>query len=476
MLSQSTIRIQQSTPSTTSPLQSAMFQRDDTIVAVATPPGRGGIGVVRISGPEAASIALAMTGRRDPFTPRHATLTHVKSSTASPASIDRVVVTFFPAPHSYTGEDVAEISAHGSPVLLRAIVSEGMRQGARLAEPGEFTLRAYLNERIDLVQAEAVRDLVNAVTPLQARAAFDQLEGTLTASIREIDRRLLELTARLEASLDFPDEGYHFVEGHAAAGEIATVASQIGVLLQSGERGRLIREGLHVVLAGRPNTGKSSLFNALAGAGRAIVTDVPGTTRDLLTEVVDVDGVPVTIVDTAGARLAPGDAIEAEGIARAQAAREIASVVVLLLDGSQPLTSDDHALLEDTSRLPRVVAINKSDLPEAWTPEDLQASTLKVSVLTGAGLAELRSAVLQASVSAENLRDAPGVTNIRHIELLTRAREALQRAEAAATAGSPEEFVLADLTEARTLLEEVTGTRTPDDLLAHIFASFCIGK
>ena len=453
-----------------------MFQRDDTIVAVATPPGRGGIGVVRISGPTAASIAQVMTGRREPFTPRHATLTHVKSSTGSTLSIDQVVVTFFPAPHSYTGEDVAEISAHGSPVLLRAIVSEAMRQGARLAEPGEFTLRAYLNERIDLVQAEAVRDLVNAVTPLQARTAFDQLEGTLTSDIREIDRGLLDLTARLEASLDFPDEGYHFVEGCAAAGEIAAVASQIDALLESAERGRLIREGLHVVLAGRPNTGKSSLFNALAGAGRAIVTDVPGTTRDLLTEVVDIEGVPVTIVDTAGARLLANDAIEAEGIARAHAARQIASVVVLVLDGSQPLTSDDHALLDETSGAPRVVAVNKSDLPDAWSLRSVQASALKISVLTGAGLAEFRHALLKAVAGVEDLRDVPAVTNIRHIELMSRAQKALRRAQAAATANAPEEFVLADLTEARTLLEEVTGTRTADDLLGHIFASFCIGK
>jgi tRNA modification GTPase len=452
-----------------------MFQRDDTIVAVATPPGRGGIGVVRISGPSAASIAQAMTGRREAFTPRHATLAHVKSSAAT-AAIDRVVITFFPAPHSYTGEDVAEISAHGSPVLLRAIVSEAMRQGARLAEPGEFTLRAYLNGRIDLVQAEAVRDLVNAVTPLQERAAFDQLEGTLTADIRDIDRHLLDLTARLEASLDFPDEGYHFVEGSAAASEIAAVASQIEALLETAERGRMIREGLHVVLAGRPNTGKSSLFNALAGAGRAIVTDVPGTTRDLLTEVVDIAGVPVTIVDTAGARLAAGDAIEAEGIARAHAARQIASVVVLLLDGSKPLTSDDNALLQETSRVRRVIAVNKSDLPDAWPLATIPALALKISVLTGAGLEELREALLKAIAGAEDLRDVPAVTNIRHIELLTRAREALRRAQAAATASAPEEFVLADLTEARTLLEEVTGTRTADDLLGHIFSSFCIGK
>ena len=453
-----------------------MFQRDDTVVAVATPPGRGGIGVVRISGPRAASIAQAMTGRREAFPPRHATLTHVKSSTSSTLSIDRVVVTFFPGPHSYTGEDVAEISAHGSPVLLRAIVGEAMRQGARLAAPGEFTLRAYLNGRIDLVQAEAVRDLVNAVTPLQARAAFDQLEGTLTADIGKIDRGLLDLTARLEASLDFPDEGYHFVDGSTAAGEIAAIASQVAALLEGAGRGRLIREGLHVVLAGRPNTGKSSLFNALAGAGRAIVTDVPGTTRDLLTEVVDIEGVPVTIVDTAGARLTPSDAIEAEGIARAQAARQIASVVILLLDGSQALTSDDHALLEETSHVPRVIAVNKSDLPDAWSLEAVQASALKVSILTGTGLAELRQAVLKAVGGAEDLRDVPAITNIRHIELMTRAHDALRRAEAAATASTPEEFVLADLTEARALLEEVTGTRTADDLLGHIFANFCIGK
>ncbi len=450
-----------------------MFSTTDTIVAIATPPGRGGIGVVRISGAGAATIAQAMTGRRDPFTPRHATLTSVKSSTTS---IDRVVVTLFTAPHSYTGEDVAEISAHGSPVLLRAIVSEAMRKGARLAEPGEFTLRAYLNERIDLVQAEAVRDLVNAVTPLQARAAFDQLEGTLTSSIGEIDRALLDLTARLEASLDFPDEGYHFVQGNAAAGEIAAVAARVGALLDSAERGRLIREGLHVVLAGRPNTGKSSLFNALAGAGRAIVTDVPGTTRDLLTEVVDIEGVPVTIVDTAGARLAPADAIEAEGIARAHAARRIASVVVILLDGSQPLVPDDHALLEETADLTRVVAVNKSDLPEAWPLPTILASALKISVLTGAGLPEFREALLAAVAGVEPGRDVPAVTNIRHIELLTRALDALRRAQTAATINAPEEFVLVDLTEARALLEEVTGKRTADDLLGHIFSSFCIGK
>ena len=450
-----------------------MFNTADTIVAIATPPGHGGIGVVRISGTNAASIAQAMTGRREPFTPRHATLADVQRASTP---IDRVVVTWFVAPNSYTGEDVAEISAHGSPVLLRSIVAEAMNRGARLAEPGEFTLRAYLNGRIDLVQAEAVRDLVDAVTPLQARAAFDQLEGTLTERIREIDARLLDLTARLEASLDFPEEGYHFVAGGAAASEIAKVASDIEALLASAHRGRLIREGLHVVLAGRPNTGKSSLFNALAGAGRAIVTDVPGTTRDLLTEVVDIEGVPVTIVDTAGARLTPSDAIEAEGIARAQAARKVASAVVVLLDGSRPLTDDDWKLLDETSQMPRVVAVNKADLPSAWDVAVVQASALKLSILTGQGVDAFRLALLDAVGAGSLERELPALTNMRHADLLTRARDALRRAEHAASANAPEEFVLVDLTEARGLLEEVTGSRSADDVLAHIFASFCIGK
>ena len=291
-----------------------MFDPIDTIVAIATPPGRGGIGIVRLSGPRAIEIGCALTGVTGNLEPRHATLTRVLGPHGA---IDRVLVTSFPAPHSYTGEEVVEISAHGSPVLLQQIVASAAGAGARLAEPGEFTLRAYLNGQLDLVQAEAVRDLVDAVTPAQARAAFDQLEGTLTENIRTIDRRLFDLIALLEASLDFPGEGYHFVDGAAAAAELDEIRGLIDTLLEDAERGRLVREGLHVVIAGRPNTGKSSLFNRLAGAGRAIVTDVPGTTRDLLTEIVDVHGVPVTLVDTAGVRRKPSDAIEAEGIARA---------------------------------------------------------------------------------------------------------------------------------------------------------------
>jgi tRNA modification GTPase len=451
-----------------------VFSTTDTIVAIATPPGRGGLGVVRVSGSSAQSIVQRLTGRDERFEPRHATLADLHGGNGS---FDRAIVTVFPAPHSYTGEDVAELSVHGSPVLLQAAVAEAMRHGARLAEPGEFTLRAFLNGRIDLVQAEAVRDLIESVTPLQARAAFDQLEGTLTSRIRDIDAALFDLCARLEASLDFPDDGYHFVEGRSAASEIVDVATQIDRLLESARRGRLLREGLEVVLAGRTNTGKSSIFNQLAGDGRAIVTALPGTTRDLLTEVVDIDGVPVTVVDTAGVRVFPADAIEAEGIARAAAARSVAALIVVVLDGSAALTDDDRVVLEQTASVPRVVVANKSDLPAAWTTLDGNEKLVRVSALEGEGIDSLRSAIVGAIGSTRSdTRDLPAVTNLRHIDLLTRAREALDRGASAARAQVPEEFVLADINDARALLEEVTGARSTDDLLGHIFASFCIGK
>ena len=450
-----------------------MFDRADTIVAIATPPGRGGIGIVRLSGPGAARITGFLTAHPAPFEPRRATLVRLSSAAGA---IDEVLVTTFPAPGSYTGDDVAEISAHGSPVLLREIVAAAVALGARLAEPGEFTLRAFLNGRIDLVQAEAVRDLVEAVTPAQVRAAFDQLEGTLTDRIRQIDAALFDLTARLEASLDFPGEGYHFVDGAGAAAEIAQVARRVDVLLADAQRGRLIRDGLQAVIAGRPNTGKSSLFNCLAGAARAIVTEVPGTTRDLLTEVIDVHGVPVTLVDTAGVRARPADAIEAEGIARAAGARRIAAVTLLVLDSSAPLDFDDRALLADVGATPHVVIASKADLPPAWSPGELGLAVLPVSSITGDGLDALRRAILEAVTASPTPRDVPAVTNVRHAALLTEARAALARACDAASSGLAEEFVLADVHEARVLLEEVTGRRTADDVLHAIFDKFCIGK
>jgi tRNA modification GTPase len=453
--------------------QESMFSPSDTIVAIATPAGRGGIGVVRVSGPGAQEVAAIVADRSARFAARHATLTDIH---VDGMAIDRAVVTFFPAPHSYTGEDVIEISAHGSPIVLRAIVDAAMRAGARLAEPGEFTFRAYLHGRMDLVQAEAVRDLVDSVTPLQARAAFDQLEGTLTERIREIDTALFELSARVEASLDFPEEGYHFIAPGSAAEEILAICREIELLLADARRGRLVREGAHVVILGRPNSGKSSLFNRLAGSGRAIVTDIPGTTRDLVTETIDIEGMAITLVDTAGLHGSPSDAVEQEGIARARAAEEVADLAIVVMDRSRPLTQDDEQLLAATMERPRLVIANKIDLPRRWNADALAVTSIEASASTGEGIDDVRRGIVTALSDSERLHDTPALTNARHVDLLSKAGAVLQRAAGAARDRTSEEFVAADLAEARALLEEVTGARTPDDVLEEIFGRFCIGK
>ena len=454
-----------------------MFSVSDTIVAVATPPGRGGIGVVRLSGPDAAAIGHRLVDREEALAPRHATFARViDRETTEGGLVDQVVVTWFPAPHSYTGQDVVEISGHGSPVLLRRIVELALAAGARLAEPGEFTLRAYLSGRIDLAQAEAVADLVDAVTPLQARAAMDQLEGTLTAAIARIDAQLFELAARLEASLDFPDEGFHFVTRDEAATGLRAVRDALDRLAADGRTGRVVREGRTVVIVGHPNAGKSSLFNALVGAARAIVTEIPGTTRDLLTERVDMGGVPITLVDTAGLRDAI-DVIEAEGVDRARRAQEIAAVTVIVIDGSRPIGDAERALI-DTAKTARVVVVSKSDLPNAGDPAQALADIpfVTASALRGDGLDRVRAAIVGALVDREDLRDPPAISNVRHLTLVDTARGAIAAAVAAIDAGVTEELVLTDITAARHALEEVTGVRTADDLLAHIFQRFCVGK
>ena len=490
-----------------------MFSPSDTIVAIATPPGRGGIGVVRLSGPDAHAIARRLITHNGALEGRQATLTLVRlkpdttyrtdsdpyvasgfSRTKSGIdAIDQVVATYFPAPASYTGDDVVELSAHGSPVVLRAIVTAAMDAGARLAEPGEFTLRAFLNGRIDLMQAEAVADLIDAVTPLQARAAFDQLQGTLTRTIGEIDAALFDLIAGLEASVDFPEEGYHFVDPGALANSIDALIARTTSLVADARRGRLVREGLQIAIVGKPNVGKSSLFNRLVGASRAIVTDVAGTTRDLVTEVVDFDGVRVTLVDTAGLRHTR-EVVEVEGVERARRAQDVSDLILLVLDRSLPLDRSDCEIISQTSEYKRLIVWNKGDLPQAAqekTPEILSDGDdgpaeaghyvppgEVVSATNGAGLDALRRRIGEA-LDIEPLTDRPAITNVRHIALVERAQEALARARAAAGAESgrlSEEFVLADLQDARAALEEVSGRRATDDLLAHIFSRFCIGK
>jgi tRNA modification GTPase len=460
-----------------------MFSTEDTIVAIATPPGRGGIGVIRISGPNAQGVAARIVTRRHPLKPRQATLTFARTaggtttaSTGPAPAIDQVVATFFPEPSSYTGEHIVELSAHGSPVVLRAILQSAISAGARLAEPGEFTLRAFLNGRIDLPQAEAVADLIEAVTPLQARAAFDQLQGTVTAAIGEIERDLFDLIARLEASIDFPDEGYHFIEATGLEEDLGRMCARLSALLQRGRRGRLIREGRTVVIVGAPNVGKSSIFNALVGSARAIVTDVPGTTRDLVSETIDIDGLRVTLVDTAGIREAR-DIVEAEGISRSVRAAGMADVVVEVFDGTESVTrTHQPRVASGLQRTDNIVVsvTNKLD-DERFRPV---AGSTAVSAVTCEGLAQLR-AQISSGVGQVDYVDCPEISNARHIALIERAlaslesaREAVGRAEGALS----EEFVLLDLQAGLSALEEVSGRRTSEDLLAHIFERFCVGK
>jgi tRNA modification GTPase len=449
-----------------------MFSPDDTIVAIATPGGRGGLGVVRISGAEACDVAGRIVTRTAPLLPRHATFTRVRASgSGSQHRVDEVIITWFPAPRSYTGEHVVELSTHGSPVVLREVLRSAIHAGARLARPGEFTFRAFVNGRIDLIQAEAVADLIDAVTPLQAQVAFDQLDGTLTARLAALDARLLDLVARLEASLDFPDEGYHFIEPQAIACGVTSLIAELDDLLKASTRGRMIRDGATVVIAGRPNVGKSSLFNALLGHARAIVTETAGTTRDLVTEACDLEGLRVTLVDTAGDR-ETSDAIELEGVRRGTRARDVADLIVVVLDGAEMLTHDDERLLQDTANRSRVLVANKSDQPAAWHRSD----AVCVSASKGDGMDTLRRAIVGALSGGEPLRDSPSISNVRHTALLERARAHLAQARVSALQGTSEEFLLADVHAARACLGEVVGAHASEDVLRHIFERFCVGK
>ena len=444
-----------------------MFATDDTIVAIATPPGRAGLGVVRLSGPESRAIAQRLAPGR-PLRARRVHVRRLDVATGDERTQDQVVVTVFEAPASYTGEEVAEISAHGSPVLLDAIVRAAMAAGARLARPGEFTFRAYVNGKIDLPQAEAVADLIDAVTPAQARLAFDQLDGTISRTVADIEHRLFELRVRLEASLDFPDEGYHFVQPGAVAAECDALLAHVRAVFDDSRQGRLLREGCRVAIIGAPNVGKSALFNALLGTGRAIVTPVPGTTRDLLTERVDIGGLAVTLIDTAGVRESD-EPIEREGIARARDAAEAADVRVLVVDRSQPFVVPPR---DDAGRT--VVVANKADLASAWSLEE-EAQAVAASALTGGGLDRVRAAIVRAAADGRAI-DTPTLSNTRHLDLLDRVIARLEEAAGQARAGEGEEIVLATLQDAFGALDEIVGKRTSEDVLREIFARFCIGK
>lgn len=447
----------------------------DTIVAISTPPGVGGIGIVRLSGKQARAIvsSLLRFRRSWDWAPWTSTLAELTDDAGNP--IDEVVVSWFAAPRSYTAEDLVEVACHGSPVVLRHCVDRALSAGARLAEPGEFTLRAYLNGRLDLPQSEAVRDLIHATTLHQAKVAARQLEGSVSSLIRPLKAQLIELISLLEAGIDFAEDDISVASNDEIVRRINLLLADLERLIDSFRYGKLVHDGLTLAIVGRPNVGKSSLFNALLQRDRAIVTDIPGTTRDTVSETFSFDGIPVRLLDTAGIRES-SDLVEKLGIARSYQTMADADLTVVVLDASSPLTADDRALLDRAhAQGPHLVAANKADLPPA---ADLSAidHTL-VSATTQSGLPELRARILETLAPGNWAAQTSGfITSLRHQRLLEESREALTRARDAVGFGLPHEMLLLDFYAALSPIDALTGATTADDILNRIFSTFCIGK
>jgi tRNA modification GTPase len=496
---------------------------DDTIVAIATPPGRGGIGVVRIAGPIARAIALSMlrlkhdpepgraifgelidpcgagarlptagtnpTGSEAPEdatrtidAPDAVTITRARAPAPHEPRIDEVVVTCFAKPHSYTTDDIIEIAAHGSPVVLRHIVELCVAAGARLAEPGEFTMRAFLNGRIDLTQAEAVRDLIDSQTFYQAKIAAQQLGGALSRRLQPVKQKLVELIAALEAGIDFAEDDVSVLPDAAILEHIAAVHGPLVQLAATFAYGKIVHQGLTLAIVGRPNVGKSSLFNRLVERERAIVTATPGTTRDLVSETVAIGGIPIQLVDTAGIRQALDEA-ESIGIRKSMEASADADLVLVVLDASQPATTEDDELLRHTEGRPTIVVGNKCDLASSgqWSVASGQSSIVparvRASALTGEGIAELRNEILRHIGGETGAQAEAGfLTNVRHQSLVQDSLAALDAATVAVAAKVPHEMLLLDLYNALRPLDAITGATTTDDVLNLIFSTFCIGK
>ena len=465
---------------------------DDTIVAVATPQGRGGIGVVRVAGPRARRITSPMLRLKHDLEPGLAVFGELIESggddaerrsagqprAAVPTRIDEVVVTHFAKPRSYTTDDIVEIAAHGSPVVLRHIVELCVAAGARLAEPGEFTMRAFLNGRIDLTQAEAVRDLIDSQTLYQAKVAAQQLEGALSKRLQPVKQKLVELIAVLEAGIDFAEDDVSILADSVIRERIAAVRQPLEALAATFAYGNIVHQGLTLAIIGRPNVGKSSLFNRLVERERAIVTATPGTTRDLISETVALGGIPLQLVDTAGIRQALDEA-ESMGIRKSIEALADADLVLVVFDASQNVAKEDNELLRQVQGRPAIVVGNKCDLESSsqWTVTSGQFASVQVSALTGQGIGELRTEILRHIGGETGAQAESGfLTNVRHQGLVQESLTALEAASHAVTGRIPHEMLLLDLYNALRPLDAITGATTTDDILNLIFSKFCIGK
>ena len=461
-----------------------------TIVAISTPPGRGGLGVVRLSGDRAIEIVTHLIRfPKLPLETQRATLGDFCDSESGRA-LDQVVVTCFRRPHSYTAEDVVEISCHGAPVILRYLVECCLKLGARAAEPGEFTLLAFLNGRIDLTQAEAVRDLIESQTLYQARVAAQQLEGSLSARLKPHKQTLLELIARLEAGIDFAEDDVAVMEWQEILARLDRIRADLERLAEGYAYGRIVREGLSLAIVGRPNVGKSSLFNRLLNEDRAIVTPVPGTTRDLVAESANVGGIPLRFVDTAGIR-ETADAVEKIGVEKSYQAIADSDLRLLVVDVSEAWTEEDSRLLCKVRPLGALlVACNKSDLPHQISSAGLERRLVAdgemesaspevvwTSALTGQGIPQLKEKILAVAAPARDLGpEGEFITNLRHQQLIQDSLQALAKARQASEQKLPHEMLLLDLYDALRALDQLTGATYVDDILDIIFKTFCVGK
>ncbi|MGH9820136.1 MAG: tRNA uridine-5-carboxymethylaminomethyl(34) synthesis GTPase MnmE [Pyrinomonadaceae bacterium] len=458
----------------------------DTIVALATPTGRSGIGVIRLSGGDAMSITRSVVADSElDLQPRHAYLRQLHTPETSEI-IDEAIITFFKAPHSFTGEDVVEISCHGSPVVLRQVIDICLRLDARMAEPGEFSLRALAHGRMDLAEAEAIRDLIDAQTTASARQAVRQLRGEFSNELQPVKDELLDVIVVLESALEFVEDDLPEMQSENVKGRLCEIVEKIGAIAATFQAGKLIREGLKVALVGRPNVGKSSLFNALLGTDRAIVTEIAGTTRDQIHERFIVNNVPISLTDTAGLRETT-DTVESIGVERSKRTMADADIVVMILDASENITKEDLDILESISDIEHLIAVNKIDKASAWQIEKVvsafnsairtpHSALLLVSAKTGEGLDELQKTIVEPFAPRDISDSGFLVTDARHHDLLLRAKGDTEESLTRFEKNMSEEIVLIGLHNALRYLGQITGETTTEDMLTRIFSTFCIGK
>lgn len=458
----------------------------DTIIALATPFGRSGIGVIRLSGPDACPYTQRLTANADlDLKPRLVRLTQLRDLQTAEV-IDEALLTYFKAPHSFTGEDVVEISCHGSPVLLRQVIDICLKLGARMADPGEFTLRALANGRMNLAEAEAVRDLIDAQTTASARQAVRQLRGEFSNTLKPIKDNLLDLIVVLESAIEFVEDDIPEFQIESIKTRFSQLIVEMDKLAETFQAGKLIREGLRVALVGRPNVGKSSLFNALLGSDRAIVTEIAGTTRDQIHEKFTINNIPISLTDTAGLRETT-DTVESIGVERSRMAIADADLVIVLLDASEKLSDEDKAIIASVEGLNYLIAINKTDKSGPETVQDLSEKTrsqisnlrseiLSVSAKTGSGLDNLKQAIIRPFSPQEISDTGFLVTDARHYDLLVRSKDEITSSLVLFDQKTSEEIVLVGLHNALRYLGQITGETTTEDMLTRIFATFCIGK